>query len=106
MLAKTLNLHCSGYGEPLSPADKRTSLQVNLFGSLILAAVWLVALKQFPHNSYVLALGVMTYLGPFIVSTMFTSLKSRSAQTRAILIGSTLVATTSICVLAGYIAAD
>lgn len=46
----------------------------------------------------------MTYLGPFIISTMFTSSKTRSAETRPILIDSMLAATTGIRVLAGHLA--
>lgn len=103
MLAKALNLRCGEYRELVSPEDRRLSTQVNLYGSLFLAGVWLIALKLFPHNAYVLALGTMAYVGPFTLSTMFTSLKTRSPETRAILIGSTLAATTGICVLAGYI---
>ena len=103
MLAKALNLRCGEHRELVSPEDRRLSTQVNLFGSLFLAGVWLIALKLFPHNAYVLALGTMAYVAPLTLSTMFTSLKTRSQETRAILIGSTLAATTGICVLAGYI---
>lgn len=103
MLVKALDLRCGENRRQLSPEDSRISTQVNLYGSVFLAVVWLLALTQFPHNSYVLALGMMTYLGPFILSTMFTSLKTRSAETRTILIGSQLAATTGICLLAGYI---
>ena len=106
MLARALNLRCIENREPLSPEDRRIRTRVNLFGSLFLAAIWLLALKLFPHNQYVLALGSMTYLGPFIISTMFTSLKTRSAETRVILIGSMLAATTAISVLAGFIASQ
>ena len=103
MLARTLNLRCCENRGQVNPEDSRLSTQVNLGGSLFLAVVWLIALKQFPHNSYVLALGMMTYIGPMILSTMFTSLKTRSAETRTILIGSQLAAATGICLLAGFI---
>ena len=103
MLARTLNLRCGENRGQVSPEDSRLSTQVNLYGSLFLAVVWLIALMQFPRNPYVLALGTMAYLGPFILSTMFTSLKTRSAETQTILIGSQLAATTGICLLAGYI---
>jgi hypothetical protein len=103
MLAKALDLRCGENQRQVSPEDSRLSTQVNLYGSLLLAVAWLLALTQFPHNAYVLALGTMAYVGPLILSSMFTSLKTRSAQTRTILIGSQLAATTGICLLAGYI---
>jgi len=95
MIARLLQLKCAGYGPDVTSSDKAKSTWTNIGGTLVLSALWLLALWQFGKNVFLMAIWPMAYFLPYLFSLRFTSLKGRSASTQTILVvglGATLTA--------------
>jgi hypothetical protein len=94
----------SGCGR-VTNMDARKSLAVNLGGTLLLTALWMVMhIRRLGDRTYVDAFSAMVFLVPYLFSLRYTSLKGRSLRTQSIFIGGTILMLTLILGTAGWIA--
>jgi hypothetical protein len=103
MIAKTLRLGCAGYGPEVTSSDKAKSAMVMLGGALTLTLLWLSAIWKVGGNAYLVALGPMAYLVPYLVSLQYTALKDRSTATQAILVTGISIAFAMFLLLVAWI---
>jgi hypothetical protein len=105
MFARALKFKCAGYDPSLTPRDRRTSAAIQLGGTLALALVWMWLRVTYRGNPYIDACLFLTFLGPYVLSMPFNSLKGRSRETQAIIMGGTLAILVAIALGAGFVAA-
>jgi len=105
MNGTTMKPGCAGSGGRVTREDARKSLAVNLGGTLLLTAIWMVMhIRRIGDRTYVDAFSAMAFFVPYVFSLRYTSLKGRSLRTQSIFIGGTILVVTLILGTAGWIA--
>lgn len=98
-----LKLRCAGAGEPVTAADSRKAATVMLVGTLFLTVLWIWGLRLYPDNPYILSLGTMSFIPPYLLSMRYTTLKGRPGSVQAVLIGWQLLAVLAIMLGAAWL---
>ena len=105
MIGSMMKLGCAASTGRVSREDAWKSAAVNLGGTLLLTALWMVLhIRRLGDRTYVDAFSAMVFLVPYLFSLCYTSLKERSLRTQSIFIGGTIVMLTLILGSAGWIA--
>ncbi len=100
-----MKLGCLTHGGRVSREDAWKSAAVNLGGTLVLTALWMVLrIRHLADRTYVDAFSAMMFLVPYLFSLRYTSLKGRSLRTQSTFIGGTILILTLILGTAGWIA--
>jgi hypothetical protein len=105
MFARMMKLKCAGYGPQVTARDQWTSLAIQLGGTVVLAATWMWLRAIYRGNPYLEAGSFLTFLAPFVLSMPFNSLKGRSREAQAAIVGGTLALLLAIALATGFITA-
>ncbi len=98
-----LKLRCAGAGVPVTAADNRKAITVMLVGTLFLTVLWIWGLRLYPDNPYILSLGTMSFIPPYLLSMRYTTLKGRPGSVQAVMIGWQLLAVIAIMLGAAWL---
>jgi len=104
MIGTMMKLGCAGSHERVTREDARKSLAVNLGGTLLLTAIWMVMHFRLSDRTYVDAFSAMVFLVPYLFSLRYTSLKGRSLRTQSIFVVGMILMFVLILGTAGWIA--
>ena len=99
--AKTMRFECA---KAVSREDARKAAAVNIAGTLVLTAIWMILHFRFGDHTWVDSFSALAFLVPYLFSLHYTSLKGRPLRTQAIFIGTMTMIVTLILGTAGWIA--
>jgi hypothetical protein len=103
MIAKMMQLKCTGHGPQITAGDTGRATAIMLGGTLVLTLLWVWSVARFGKNDYVTALSPMAYFLPTLLSLRYTSLKGRSAAVQTIFIGGFSVLLSAFFLLVAWI---
>ena len=106
MIGTMMKLGCAGSGVRVTREDAWKSVAVNLGGTLLLTALWVVLRTRTGGSTYLDTFSVMAFLVPYLFSMRYTSLKGRSLRTQSIFIGGMILILTLILGAGGWLASN